>query len=381
MIPKEMYPALMGVVPATLITCSKNGIPNITNISRVWYVDPYHVAIANHMLNKSVSNLSENPYGFIRTTDTTTFSTWELEVRYIGSKNQGEIFMEMRKQYEVLSMMMESNVPIKVRSAELFTVLSAKICTEESSHLQSMFELYQLLLEELENKLGWKHSAVWSTEDQEFEICAVRGIDEDSARKYLQKVSYWSVQQKKPVRIFNIRSQYQYAFTTFLHQESEGKFSSEDYQNINHNYLAIPINGDDKEVKAVIGIQSNEPLPFAPFHEELLLSASKYLSQLFEKLTGVMDKNDQKQAIAQTVERIGLEASKRIGDKKTKLSPREIQVAIQVTRGLSNDEIAKALFLSKRTVTTHLERIYQKLEINSRAALSTYVIENGLSDK
>lgn len=379
MIPEEMHPALMGVVPATLITCSKEGIPNITNIARVWYVDAHHVAIANHMLKKSVYNLNENPIAFIRTMDTTTFSTWELEVRYIGSKNDGGIFENMKKQYEVLQMMMESAVPITVHSAELFTVLSAKICTEESSHLQVKAELYHLLLEELENKLGWKHSAVWSIEDdsKEFEISAIRGLDEEAAGKFLQKVVHWSFEQEKPVRIFNIRSQYQYAITTFLHQQSEGKFSSEDYQNINHHYVAIPIKGDHQKITAVIGIQSNEPTTFAAFHEECLLAASKYLSQLFSVVIG---KNEQKQAITQAVERICLEVSQRSGDKKTILSPRELQVAVYAARGLSNEEIAKSLFVSKRTVTTHLERIFQKLDINSRAALAVYVIENGLAE-
>lgn len=379
MIPEEMHPALMGVVPSTLITCSKDGIPNISNISRVWYVDAHHVAIANHMLKKSIHNLHENPVAFIRTTDPTTFSTWELEVRYIGSKNNGEIFENMKKQYEVLQMMMESVVPITVHSAELFIVLSAKICTEESSHLQLKTELYHLLLEELDKKLGWKHSAVWSIEDdpREFAIAAIRGLDEEIAGKFLQKVVHWSFEQEKPVRIFNIRSQYQYAFTTFLHQQLGRKFSSEDYQNINHNYLAMPIKGEDQKITAVIGIQSNEPASFAAFHEECLLAVSKYLSQLF---SGVISKNEQKQAITQAVERICLEVSKRSRDKKTSLSPRELQVALHVARGLSNEEIAKSLFLSKRTVTTHLERIFLKLDINSRVALAAYVIENGLAE-
>ncbi len=381
MIPEEMQPALMGVVPATLITCSKDGIPNITNISRVWYLDRNHVAIANHMLKKSIQNLRENPIAFIRTTDPTTFSTWELEVKYTGSKNHGDIFAEMKKQYEVLSMMMESDMPITVQSAEIFTVLAAKTCKEESPH-QTMPEIYGLLLEELENKLGWKHSAVWSVKEipEQFEVAALRGLDDHSSKKFLQKVVHWSFQQEKPVSILNIRSQYQYAFTAFLHKQTEGEFTFQDYQNIHHNYLAIPIKGKDHRVKAVIGIQSNESLSFASFSEELLLDISKYLSQLIEKLSAAMDEGERQQAIAQTVERISLVVSKRSRDKKINLSPRELQVAIQVARGFSNEEIAKALFLSKRTVTTHLERIFQKLEINSRTALAAYVIENGLAD-
>lgn len=383
MVPEEMKPALMGVVPSTLITSSKAGVPNITNISRVWYVDSSHVAIANHMLNKSVKNLKENPLAFIRTMDTATFSTWEIEVEYVGSRTDGEIFAEMKKQYEVLSIMLETAIPIKVNSAELFRVRSARVCEEENSHLLSPADLYTLLLEQLELKLGWDVSAVWIVEEpsNNLQLAALRGLDEESAAQLLKRVAQWSVQQEKPVRIFNIRSQYQYAITTFLHQEDDKKsFSHQDYRNVNHNYIAMPIIGEDEKVIAVICSQSNDSQGFSHFNEEILLVVSKFLSKLIERLPRLQDQIERIRATEQELERIHLEVSKRKGEVKTHLSPRELQVSLLIARGLSNDEIAKALFLSKRTITTHLERIYQKLEINSRAALASYVIENGLSD-
>lgn len=381
-ISEEMKPALIGVVPATLITSSKEGIPNITNISRVWYVDGNHVAVANHMLKKSLHNLQENPYACIRTTDPTNFSTWELELEYIGCRTDGEVFDQMEKQYEVLSMMLESE-PITVHCAEMFLVLSARICEEESSHLRTLTEIYNPLLEQLEKKFGWDQLAVWITEDlsNPLQLAIIRGLDEETVKKVLQRVAQWSVQQEKPVRIFNIRSQYQYATTILLNQQSEKeKFSLEDYRNIHQHYVAIPIKSEDKKIKVVIASQSNDELLFSAFHEDLLHKASRILSQLIEKLQGLVDDKERQNVIEQELDRILLEGSRRTCEKNTVLSPRELQVAIQVARGLSNEEIAKVLFLSKRTVTTHLERIYQKLSINSRAALASYVTENGRSD-
>jgi DNA-binding CsgD family transcriptional regulator/tetratricopeptide (TPR) repeat protein len=58
------------------------------------------------------------------------------------------------------------------------------------------------------------------------------------------------------------------------------------------------------------------------------------------------------------------------------LSAREAEIARLVAEGLSNPEIAERLFISQRTVTTHLQRIYQRLGVGSRTGLTRYVIEH-----
>ena len=51
------------------------------------------------------------------------------------------------------------------------------------------------------------------------------------------------------------------------------------------------------------------------------------------------------------------------------LSPQEAQIAQLVAEGLSNREIGHRLYLSHRTVASHLYRMFPKLGVRSRAQL------------
>jgi DNA-binding NarL/FixJ family response regulator len=51
------------------------------------------------------------------------------------------------------------------------------------------------------------------------------------------------------------------------------------------------------------------------------------------------------------------------------LSPQQLEIARLAAAGLSNKEIGERLFLSHRTVGSHLYQIFPKLGITSRAAL------------
>jgi DNA-binding NarL/FixJ family response regulator len=60
------------------------------------------------------------------------------------------------------------------------------------------------------------------------------------------------------------------------------------------------------------------------------------------------------------------------------LSEREIDVLLGICRGLSTQEIADQLFLSKRTVDTHRANILEKTGSKNTASLVVYAIKHGL---
>jgi DNA-binding CsgD family transcriptional regulator len=61
------------------------------------------------------------------------------------------------------------------------------------------------------------------------------------------------------------------------------------------------------------------------------------------------------------------------------LSPREVQVAELVAAGLSNRVIAERLFISQRTVDSHLSHIFTKLGMSTRTQLALWAVQHGLA--
>jgi two-component system, NarL family, response regulator NreC len=78
---------------------------------------------------------------------------------------------------------------------------------------------------------------------------------------------------------------------------------------------------------------------------------------------------------------VSAEAEERARAEDDPLSEREREVLRLLALGHTNQEIAKELYLSVRTVETHRAHIMQKLRITTRAELVRYTLEQGLLEE
>ncbi len=62
------------------------------------------------------------------------------------------------------------------------------------------------------------------------------------------------------------------------------------------------------------------------------------------------------------------------------LTPRELETLRLIARGLSNQEIAKALFVHDRTVAKYVSSILEKLQLANRTQAALYAIREGLTE-
>ena len=58
------------------------------------------------------------------------------------------------------------------------------------------------------------------------------------------------------------------------------------------------------------------------------------------------------------------------------LTKRELEILQLVAEGLSNEEIGKRIFISRKTVKTHLTNIFDKLQVNNRFKAALWIMPN-----
>lgn len=70
--------------------------------------------------------------------------------------------------------------------------------------------------------------------------------------------------------------------------------------------------------------------------------------------------------------------AERAGGRLAALTEREVEVLRHVASGMSNNEIAAALFISPKTASVHVSRILTKLRVTTRTTATTVALEEGL---
>jgi adenylate cyclase len=87
---------LEGVVPSLVATCAADGVPNLTYVSQVHYVDRRHVALSFQFFNKTRENILANPRATVFLIDPHTAARYVLQVRYLRTETSGGLFERMK---------------------------------------------------------------------------------------------------------------------------------------------------------------------------------------------------------------------------------------------------------------------------------------------
>jgi hypothetical protein len=125
-LPDDIRPVLDNGIPAVMVTCSADGIPNVTVISQVYYVDESHVALSFQFFNKTIRNVRENPRAYVCASDIAGQAQWILRLEFQRSETAGPIFDAMDMQIEAIASATGMSGIFKLRAADIYRVLSVE---------------------------------------------------------------------------------------------------------------------------------------------------------------------------------------------------------------------------------------------------------------
>jgi hypothetical protein len=125
-LPPEIRPVLDNGIPAVMVTCSADGVPNVTVISQVYYVDPSHAALSFQFFSKTIRNVRENPFAYVCVNDLGGYAYWILELEFQRTETQGPIFDAMEMQIEAIASVTGMSGIFKLRGADVYRVLTVQ---------------------------------------------------------------------------------------------------------------------------------------------------------------------------------------------------------------------------------------------------------------
>jgi adenylate cyclase len=111
-----------GTVPAILATVDPSGIPNVSFISQVHYVDPGRVALSYQFFNKTRRNILSTRSAAVELIDPLTMAFYQLDLDFETTESDGPVFETMKARLAGIASHTGMQGVFRLMGADLFRV-------------------------------------------------------------------------------------------------------------------------------------------------------------------------------------------------------------------------------------------------------------------
>src|SRR5574337_720194 len=115
-----------GIIPSTICSCSREGIPNLTYLSIVHLLDPQHVGLSYQFFNKTRRNIMENPVVQVVVVSPETLNQYRLSLCYERTETEGPTFDRMKSGLDAVASQTGMSRVFRLRGADIYRVLDCR---------------------------------------------------------------------------------------------------------------------------------------------------------------------------------------------------------------------------------------------------------------
>lgn len=301
---------LDGDIPASIATCSPEGVPNITLLSQVQYVDGCHVALSYQFFNKTRENILANPFAVVEVIDPVTGAVYQLSLNYLRTETAGPLFENMKAKLAGIASHEGMTGIFRLLGSDVYRVLSVQaVCgtilpepprpnllaatrrtCEHISAAQDMTTILDGLLCDLTQFFGITHAMVLMQDEAAARLYTVASLGYDASGvgseiPLGQGVIGVCAREKTPIRITHFASDYVYSRA--MREAAAGSGLAETLESRiplpglaePHSQLAVPILAQGR-LLGVLFTESAQDRCFGYDEEDALATIAAQLGQM-----------------------------------------------------------------------------------------------------
>ena len=294
---------LDGDIPAAIATVSADGVPNVTLLSQVQYVDGCHVALSYQFFNKTRANILANPFASVELIDPVTGAVYLLSVQYLRTETEGPLFENMKAKLAGIAAHTGMGAVFRLLGADVYRVLAltpvagtplpepprrnllagARATCEHIAAGSEMTAILDRLLDDMAHFFGVTHAMVLMQDEAAGRLYTVasRGYDSSGVGSEIplgEGVIGICAREKTPIRITRFTADYAYSRaireSSALDLERRIPFPGLAEP---HSQLAVPIMAQGR-LFGVLFAESAEDLSFGYDEEDALATVAAQLA-------------------------------------------------------------------------------------------------------
>ena len=324
---------LEGQIPAVIATCSASGVPNVSFISQVHYIDPQHVALSFQFFNKTHRFVRENPQATAMILDPVSGRQYRMRLRYLRTETSGPVFESMKARLAGIASHTGMTGVFELKGSDIYDVIEvepvpgALLPSPPRRNLLAAVRAYAQLvprwtelsllldgsLQELEASLQIRHAMIhWLDESGErLYLIASRGYAQSGVGSEIglgQGVIGTSAHMRVPIRITHFTAEYTYSRAardsvrhTNLSDRLEAAIPLPGLPEP-RSQIAVPIDTGAR-LLGVLSAESSRDSAFGHDHEDALVAIAGQLALAAQLLESAGERSEAPPSSAAPIER------------------------------------------------------------------------------